>query len=157
MLGAYISAFFISMLPVVELRLGVPLAMGLGIDQIPAIVVCALGNIFPIPLVYIFARRVLQVGATKKRIGKFCQKMLTKGETAGETIVNRTGRFGLFMALMIFVAIPLPGTGAWTGTMAASFLKIGIRYTFFSVALGVIIAGCIMALGTTGVFHLLGI
>lgn len=157
MLGAYISAFFISMLPVVELRLGVPWAMGFGIDQYAAIVVCCLGNIFPIPFIYIFARRVLHAGAKRPRIGNYCQKMLTKGEKAGEKLVARTGRFGLFMALMLFVAIPLPGTGAWTGTMAASFLKMGVKSTFFSVALGVIIAGCIMGLGTAGVFHLLGI
>lgn len=157
MIKAYLLAFLISMLPVVELRLGVPLAIGFGADKFAAIVVCALGNIVPIPFVYIFARRVLHWGAKKPRIGRYCEKLLSKGEAAGNKLVARTGRFGLFMALMLFVGIPLPGTGAWTGAMAASFLKMGVRSTCVSVACGVIIAGCIMALGTAGVIHIFGL
>ena len=152
----YISVFLLSMVPLVELRLAVPVAIGMGIDHFLAIAICALGNILPMPFVYFFARKVLNWGASKRYIGKFCRFCLTKGEHAGQKMVAKTGRFGLFMALLLFVGIPLPGTGAWTGTLAASFLDMGIKSTALAVTLGVLLAGCIMALASTGVFHIMG-
>lgn len=157
MLVKYLSIFFLSMLPVAELRLAVPVAIGMGIDHIPAIIICACGNILPIPFVYFFARKFLAWGANKRCIGRICTFCLTKGERAGQMLVARTGRYGLFMALLLFVGIPLPGTGAWTGALAASCLNMGIRTTSLSVCLGVILAGCIMAVASTGVFHMIGL
>ncbi len=156
-MGKYLLAFLISMVPIIELRLGVPFAIGLGIDYFPALGVCVLGNILPVPFIYFFARKFLFWGAEQKIIGKFCGFCLEKGERAGQKLVAKTGRYGLFIALLLFVGIPLPGTGAWTGTLAASFLDMGFKSTVLSVTLGVILAGCIMALASTGVFAFVGL
>ena len=156
-MGKYLLAFLISMVPIIELRLGVPFALGLGIDYFPALAVCVVGNIIPVPFVYFFARKFLKWGAKQKYIGKFCGFCLNKGERAGKKLVSKTGRYGLFVALLLFVGIPLPGTGAWTGTLAASFLDMGFKSTVLSVTLGVILAGCIMALASTGVFAFIGL
>ena len=111
----------------------------------------------PVPIIYFFARKVLVWGADKKYIGKFFRFCLEKGERGGEKLVAKTGRGGLFMALLLFVGIPLPGTGAWTGTLAASFLNMGIKSTALAVSLGVILAGTIMAIGSTGVLAVFGL
>ena len=157
MLKKYLFAFFVSMVPLVELRLGVPAAVVMGLDYWTALVVCALGNMLPVPVIYFFARKVLLWGKDKKYIGKFFTFCLEKGEKGGQKLTAAAGRGGLFVALMLFVGIPLPGTGAWTGTLAASFLNMGIKSTTLSVSLGVIIAGIIMGiLSVTGI-HLFGL
>ena len=153
----YIVAFFISMVPLIELRAGVPFAIGMGIDQFTAILVCAIGNIIPVPFIYFFARKFLLWGEDKKYIGGICRFFVEKGEKAGQKLTAKTGRYGLFMALLLFVGIPLPGTGAWTGTLAASFLNMGFKSAVVSVTLGVLLAGCIMALASTGVFSIIGL
>ena len=152
----YLIAFFVSMVPLIELRGGVPIAIGYGIDQLTALILCAIGNMIPVPFIYFFARKFLLWGQDKKLIGKFCSFCLVKGEKAGKKLVSKTGRGGLFVALMLFVGIPIPGTGAWTGTLAASFLNMGFKSTVLAVVLGVLIAGCIMALGSTAVFSIFG-
>ena len=153
----YLIIFFVSMVPLVELRLAMPMAMGMDLPYFPALVVCVLGNMLPVPIIYFFARKVLVWGADKKYIGKFFRFCLEKGERGGEKLVAKTGRGGLFMALLLFVGIPLPGTGAWTGTLAASFLNMGIKSTALAVSLGVILAGTIMALGSTSVLAVFGL
>ena len=157
MFGRYLTVFFISMVPLVELRLAVPMAVGMDLPYIPSLIVCVLGNMLPVPIIYFFARKVLIWGADKPYIGKIFRFFLEKGERAGEQLVAKTGRGGLFMALLLFVGIPLPGTGAWTGTLAASFLNMGIRSTALSVSLGVVLAGIIMAVGSTGVLAVFGL
>lgn len=156
MLLKYLTVFFVSMVPLIELRGGVPMAMGMGIPAMESIVVCAIGNMLPVPVIYLFARKVLLWGRDKPYIGKFFTFCLEKGERGGQKLVARTGRGGLFVALLLFVGIPLPGTGAWTGTLAASFLDMGFKSTTLAVMLGVILAGVIMALGSTGVLAVLG-
>ena len=153
----YIVAFFISMVPLIELRAGVPFAIGMGIDQFTAILVCAIGNIIPVPFIYFFARKFLLWGEDKKYIGGICRFFVEKGEKAGQKLTAKTGRYGLFMALLLFVGIPLPGTGAWTGTLAASFLNMGVKSAVVAVTMGVLLAGCIMALASTGVFSIIGL
>ena len=155
--GKYLSVFFVSMVPLVELRLAMPIAVGMDLPYIRALIVCVLGNMFPVPVIYFFARKVLIWGANKPYIGKFFRFCLEKGERGGEKLVAKTGRGGLFMALLLFVGIPLPGTGAWTGTLAASFLNMGIKSTALAVSLGVILAGIIMAVGSTGVLAVFGL
>ncbi len=153
----YLYIFLISMIPIVELRGAMPIAMAPGMD-IPfyeALTICVLGNMVPVPFIYFFARKFLLWGANKAYIGKICTFMLQKGERAGQKLVAKTGRYGLFLALLLFVGTPLPGTGAWTGTLAASFLDMGFKSTVLSVCLGVILAGCIMALASTGVFSVI--
>lgn len=152
----YLTVFLISMVPIVELRGAMPIAMGMDLPFFPALAVCVLGNMLPVPIIYFFARKVLIWGANKRYIGKFFTFCLVKGEHAGQKLVKTTGRGGLFIALMLFVGIPIPGTGAWTGALGASFLDMGFKSTVLSVCLGVVIAGLIMALASTGVFAVLG-
>ena len=156
MLKKYLLVFLVSMVPLIELRGGVPIAIGMDIHWIPAIVVCAIGNMLPVPVIYLFARKVLLWGKDKRFIGKFFSYCIEKGEHGGQKLTKAAGRRGLFVALMLFVGIPLPGTGAWTGTLAASFLNMGFKSTTAAVSLGVVIAGVIMAVTSSGVLHVLG-
>lgn len=148
MLRKYLLIFLISMVPLVELRGAIPTAVTMGLDYWTSLAVCALGNMLPVPIIYFFARKVLIWGADKKYIGKIFRYFLEKGEKGGQKLKEKTGRGGLFVALLLFVGIPLPGTGAWTGTLAASFLNMGIKSTALAVSLGVILAGIIMGVGS---------
>ena len=157
MLKKYILAFFISMVPLIELRGGVPYAVLMGLDYWTALVVCAIGNMLPVPIIYFFARKVLLWGRDKKYIGKFFTLCIEKGEKGGRKLKARAGRGGLFVALMLFVGIPLPGTGAWTGTLAASFLNMGIKSTSAAVSMGVVLAGIIMGVVSMTGMHVFGL
>ena len=151
MLKEYLIAFFISMVPLIELRLGVPYALKIGLPTLPAYVVCVLGNMIPVPIIFLFARKVLEWGKEKKYIGKFFTFCLEKGHKGGEKLQEKAGK-GLFWALLLFVGIPLPGTGAWTGTLAASILDMDFKTSVLAVLLGVVLAGVIMGLASTGLF-----
>ena len=157
MLKKYILAFLISMVPLIELRGGVPVAMTMGMSGPEAIAVCALGNMLPVPFIYLFARKILLWGSTKPHIGPVFSKILDKGEKAGQKLVATASRKGLFVALMLFVGIPLPGTGAWTGTLAASLLNMGWKSTTGAVSLGVLLAGVIMSTVSSLGLHLFGL
>lgn len=153
----YLAIFFVSMVPLVELRLAMPIAVSMDLPYIPALIVCVLGNMIPVPFIYLFARKFLVWGATRPGLSKFCNFFLVKGELAGQKLIKATGRGGLFVALMLFVGIPIPGTGAWTGALGASFLNMGFKSTVVSVCLGVALAGCIMAAVTTAGLHFFGL
>lgn len=155
-MAKYLTVFFVSMVPIVELRGAIFMATGMDLPFIPSLIVCALGNMIPVPFIYFFARKFLLWGAKKKYIGKICNFFLVKGERAGQKLVAKTGRGGLGIALMLFVGIPIPGTGAWTGALGASFLDMGFKSTVLYVSCGVVMAGLIMALASTGVFAVLG-
>jgi len=157
MLKKYLFVFLVSMVPLIELRGGVPIAVGMGLDYLKALIVCVIGNMLPVPIIYFFARKVLEWGRDKKYIGKFFTYCIEKGEHGGQKLRNRAGRGGLFIALMLFVGIPVPGTGAWTGTLAASFLNMGIKSTSLAVSLGVVIAGIIMGVVSMTGIHVLGL
>ena len=157
MLPQYLLVFLISMVPLIELRGAIPIALGMGLPTVPAYITCVIGNMLPVPFIYFFARKVLVWGADKKIIGKFFNFCLEKGEKAGQKLVSATGRGGLFVALMLFVGIPLPGTGAWTGALGASFLNMGFKSTVVSVSLGVIIAGIIMGVVSALGLHIFGL
>ena len=106
----YLSVFLISMVPLVELRGAIPFAtVSLGLEYWPSLAVCVLGNLFPVPLIYFFARKVLEWGQDKRYIGKFFTRCLKKGESAGQKLSHRAGKRGMFLALLLFVGIPLPG------------------------------------------------
>ena len=156
MLEKYLLCFLVSMVPLIELRGGIVMAVGMDLDYLTALVICVIGNMLPVPIIYFFARKVLIWGADKKYIGKFFRYCLEKGEHGGQKLRKAAGRGGLLIALLLFVGIPLPGTGAWTGTLAASFLNMGIKSTAVAVSLGVVLAGLIMGLASTGVFSVLG-
>ena len=147
----YLIVFLISMVPIVELRGAIPVAVGMNLNMVWAYIICIIGNMLPVPLIYFFARKVLLWGKDKKYIGKFFTWCLKKGEKGGRKLQAKAGR-GLFIALMLFVGIPLPGTGAWTGTRAASFLDMGFKKSVIAVMCGVVIAGVIMGLASMGVF-----
>ncbi len=156
MVESYLLVFLVSMVPLLELRGGMPMAMAMDLPYLPALTVCVIGNMLPVPIIYLFARKVLHWGENKPVIGKLFRKFVEKGEAGGRKLTEKAGRGGLFMALMLFVGIPLPGTGAWTGTLAASFLDMGWKSTSAAVSLGVVMAGTIMALGSSGLFNMLG-
>ena len=148
----YLIVILISMLPLIELRGAVPVAINMGIEPLTALVICAVANMLPVPIIYFFARKFLLWGCKQKHIGRFCTFFADKGEKAGRRLVKRTGRGGLFLALLLFVGIPIPGTGAWTGTLAASFINMGFKSTVVSVSLGVLLAGVIMGTASLAVF-----
>lgn len=154
MLKKYLWVFFISMLPLIELRGAIPVSQGLGLPVVNSYIISILGNMLPVPLIYLFARKVLTWGADKPLIGGFFSWCLAKGERGGQKLQETAGR-GLFVALMLFVAIPLPGTGAWTGTLAASILDMDFRSSVLAVMLGVLIAGGIMMLASFGLFGII--
>ena len=152
----YLLIFLVSMVPLIELRGAIFLAVGMDLPYWPSLIICVIGNMLPVPIIYFFARKVLIWGKDKQYIGKFFTFCLEKGEKAGQKLTQAAGRKGLFFALLLFVGIPLPGTGAWTGTLGASFLNMGIKSTVLSVSLGVVLAGIIMGLASTGVFSIIG-
>ena len=136
------------MVPIVELRGAIPIAESLKLDIFLYYPISIIGNMLPVPIIYLFARKVLLWGKDKKVIGKFFTWCLQKGEKGGEKLKESAGNKGIFLALMIFVGIPLPGTGAWTGTLAASFLNLDFKTSICAVSLGVVLAGIIMSLGS---------
>ena len=148
MIKKYLLIFFISMVPLIELRGASPPALTMDLDYRTSMVVCCVGNMLPVPIIYLFARQVLLWGADKPYIGPFFRFCLDKGQRGGEKLRAKAGRGGLFVALLLFVGIPLPGTGAWTGTLAASFLNMGFKSTVAAVSLGVILAAIIMVVGS---------
>lgn len=155
----YLLVFFVSMVPLIELRGAVPIGLspllGDALPLLPLYIVCIIGNMLPVPFIFFFARKVLIWGADKKFIGKFFTFCLEKGEKGGQKLQKKAGR-GLYFALFLFVGIPLPGTGAWTGTLAASFLNMDFKKSILAIIAGVILAGVIMGLASVGVFGAFG-
>ena len=143
MLKDYLLIFLVSMVPIIELRGAIPISQGLQLPMLQSYIVCIIGNMLPVPIIYLFARKVLEWGADKPVIGGFFSWCLRKGESGGRKLQAKAGR-GLFLALLLFVGIPLPGTGAWTGTLAASILDMDFESTTIAVMLGVLLAGIIM-------------
>lgn len=143
MLKKYLICFLVSMVPIVELRGAIPISQGMQLPLLQSYIICVIGNMLPVPVIYFFARRVLEWGADKKYIGKFFTFCIEKGHKGGEKLKQKAGN-GLFIALLLFVGIPVPGTGAWTGTLAASILDMDFKSTVAAVMLGVLLAGMIM-------------
>ena len=149
----YIYIFLIAMVPLIELRGAIPVAYGIhtanpDFSLLWSYIIIAIGNILPVPFIYFFARKVLEWGKDKRYIGKFFTWCLEKGEKGGQKLQAKAGR-GLYWALVLFVGIPLPGTGAWTGTLAASFLDMGFKKSVIAVIGGVVLASVIVGLVCT--------
>ena len=149
MLKKYLIVFFWSMVPLVELRGAIPFAYGFKaadpeFNMLWAYIIIAIGNMLPVPFIFFFARKVLEWGADKPVIGKFFRFCLEKGHKGGEKLKEKAGR-SLFVALLLFVGIPLPGTGAWTGTLAASILDMDFKSSILAVILGVALAAVIVS------------
>ena len=147
----YLWVFLISMVPLIEIRGAMPYAVGFELPLVPSIIVAVIGNMLPVPFIFLFARKILEWGKDKKVIGRFFTWCLEKGEKGGRKLEAKAGK-GLYWALFLFVGIPLPGTGAWTGTLAASILNMDFKKSTLAVMGGVLLAGTIMLLGSLGVF-----
>lgn len=146
----YFWIFFISMVPIVELRGAVPAGLAMGLPVIPTYIVSVIGNMLPVPVILLFAKAVL-LWCTKLPggLGRFFMKIYDKGVKAGEKMQAKAGR-GIYWALFLFVAIPLPGTGAWTGSLVAALMKMPFKNAMISVVGGTLIADIIMCLFSYG-------
>lgn len=151
MFKSCLIVFLISMVPIIELRGAIPYGVLFGLPLWQTYLIAIVGNMLPVPFIYLFARKILVWGKDKPVIGKFFTFCLEKGEKGGKKLQEKAGR-GLFLALLLFVGIPLPGTGAWTGTLAASILNVGLKKSTLACIGGVLLAGCIM-----GALSLLGV
>ena len=145
----YLICFLVSMVPLIELRGAIPIGLGMGLPMLPTYIICVLGNMVPVPIIYLFARKVLIWGSDKPYIGKFFKFFLVKGEKAGRKLEEKAGR-GLTAALLLFVGIPLPGTGAWTGTLGGSILNMKFKDVLIACMGGVLLAGVLIALASAG-------
>lgn len=151
MLKKYLIVFLVSMVPLIELRGAIPYAVGFNLPLIPSYIIAIIGNMLPVPFIFLFARRILVWGSDKKYIGKFFNWCLKKGKKGGQKLEKKAGK-GLYWALFLFVGIPLPGTGAWTGTLAASLLDMDFKKSVLYIMGGVILAGLIMGIISLGIF-----
>ena len=149
MVRNYLFVFLVSMVPIIELRGAIPIGLGLGLPALPTYLVCVVGNMLPVPFIYLFARRFLIWGCDKPLIGGICKFFIVKGEKGGRKLEAKAGR-GLTLALLLFVGIPLPGTGAWTGTLAASILDMKFKDVLVACMGGVLLAGIIIGLASAG-------
>ena len=147
----YLIVFLVSMVPLIELRGAIPYGVMFGLPLWQTFLIAIVGNMLPVPIIFFFARRVLEWGADKPLIGKIFTFFLEKGHKGGAKLQAKAGR-GLYWALLLFVGIPLPGTGAWTGTLAASLLDMDFKKSVAACMGGVLLAGVIMgALSLMGV------
>lgn len=154
MIKKYLIIFLISMIPLIELRGAIPVAVAMDLPKVSSFIISIIANMIPVPFIYFFARKVLEWGKDKKLIGKFFSWCLYKGEKGGKKLETKAGK-GLYWALFLFVGIPLPGTGAWTGTLAASILKLDFKKTVIAVISGVLLAGLIMMAISFGLFEVI--
>lgn len=151
----YLYVFLISMVPLIELRGAIPYSQLFGLPLLPSYIIAVIGNMLPVPIIFLFARKVLEWGSDKPVIGKFFSFCLEKGHKGGQKLKEKAGK-GLPIALLLFVGIPLPGTGAWTGTLAASLLDMDFKSSVIAVMLGVLLAGIIMGAASAGLFGAIG-
>ena len=149
--GKYLATFIISMIPVIELRGAIPIGVGLGLTHIEAMAISVIGNMLPVPFIILFIRPIFKwMTKHSERLGRLAQKLEAKAEGKWD----RIHRFQFF-ALTLFVAIPLPGTGAWTGALIAAVMNMRLRSALPSILLGVLIAGVLvtgLTYGFTSIF-----
>ena len=157
MLKNYLMIFLVSMVPLIELRGAVPIAVwNESSFCFPAILSVFLGNMLPVPIIFFFSQEKYWNGVrTSRSSASSLPSAWKNGHKGGQKLQEKAGR-GLFVALLLFVGIPLPGTGAWTGTLAASLLDMDFKSSVIAVMCGVVLAGVIMGLLSMGVFGALG-
>ena len=150
-IGKMCATFFISMLPVGELRVGLPYGIALGLEYPLALMAALLGNMVPVPFIIVYIKRIFAwLRRHMPRMNALITKLEDRANLKGET-VQKYGHWGL----LLFVAIPLPGTGAWTGALIAALLNIRTSKAVPVILIGVCIAAMIMTLITYGVIHVL--
>ena len=144
--GKIIVTFFVSMVPVIELRGAIPIATGMGLSPFVAIPIAMVGNLVPIPFIILFIKKIF---AWMRRVSPKLNKVVDKMEAKAEKNKAKVLRYA-FWGLVLFVAIPLPGTGAWTGALVAAMIDMPLKKAFPCIALGVIIAGIIISFVSYG-------
>ena len=149
-IGKMTMTFLISMLPVVELRLGLPYGIAIGLDYPLALLSAIVGNLLPVPFIILFIKNFLLFLRRKlKRLDGFVTRLENRAHVKSE-VVKKYGAIGL----CLLVAIPLPGTGAWTGALVAALMGLDLKRAMPSIVIGVLIAAAIMTGVTFGVIHL---
>ena len=151
MLTKYLSVFFISMVPLIELRGAIPVGVGLGLPLWQVYVIAIIGNMLPVPFIILFIRPIFKWMTRKsEKLGR----LVTKLEARAEGKWDQVHKYQFF-GLAVFVGIPLPGTGAWTGALIAAVMDMRLRTALPSIALGVVIAGLLVTgitYGFTSIF-----
>lgn len=150
--GKYLATFIISMIPVIELRGAIPIGVGLGLSHAEAMGISIIGNMLPVPFIILFIRPIFRWMTRKSgKLARLAEKLETKAEGKWDRIHRYQ-----FFALTIFVAIPLPGTGAWSGALIAAVMNMRLRNALPSILLGVLIAGILVSgitYGFTSIFN----
>ncbi len=150
-IGNIVMTFLIAMVPVLELRAAIPAGVIAGLPIPLALIVSVIGNLVPIPFIILFIRKIFKWMQSKsERLARIVKHFEDKAESKKEQVLKYQ-----FWGLMIFVAIPLPGTGAWTGALIAAMLDMQLKRAFPSIAMGVLTAACIVTILTYGVSSLL--
>jgi len=134
-----LAVFIVSMMPIVELRGAIPFGVSLGLDWREVYILSVIGNIIPIPFIILFFRPVIEYMEKTKLFGKLASKLRHRTNNKIKNL-NKYKMLGLFL----FVAIPLPGTGAWTGSAIAALLKMRVKHSFWPIFVGVLAAGILM-------------
>lgn len=151
-IGKYLATFIISMIPVIELRGAIPIGVGLGLSHAEAMGISIIGNMLPVPFIILFIRPIFRWMTRKSgKLARLAEKLETKAECKWDKIHRYQ-----FFALTIFVAIPLPGTGAWSGALIAAVMNMRLRNALPSILLGVLIAGILVSgitYGFTSIFN----
>lgn len=151
-LGRYLTVFITAMLPVLELRAAIPLGASLGMPAIPVVITSILGNMVPVPFILLLLRHILNWMKGIPRLAKLADQLETRAHLKSQTVKKYR-----WLGLCILVAIPLPGTGAWTGALVAAILNMRLRDALPSIFLGVCIAAALVSLATAGVFSFIGL
>lgn len=150
--GKSLVTFFMAMLPIVELRGAIPMGVALGLGEIYSFVLAVLGNLVPVPFIIVFIRRVLEwLQKKSKWLDKLVSKKVEK-TMKNESMIRKYELLGL----MLFVTIPLPGTGAWTGALLAALLDLRLKSAFPAIVAGVVIAGIAVLILTYGFTAIIG-
>jgi len=150
MAGEFTLTVLVSMIPVVELRGGIPFGVAAGLPVWAAFIAAVIGNLIPVPFIIVYIRRIFQwMRRRMPRLNSVVDRLERKAHLKGQRVTKYK-----YLGLTLFVAIPLPGTGAWTGSLAAAFLDMPLRKAIPSVVVGVLIAGMAISILTYGVASL---
>ena len=146
----YLWVFFLSMVPVLELRAAIPIGATPGLEWVANYLICVIGNMIPVPIILLFVRHVLEWMKKIPRLDKIALWVENKAQKNTPKVQKYAS-----LGLLIFVALPLPGTGAWTGALVAAMLDMRMKYAIPSIFCGVLIAGLIMSLASYGLVSFL--
>ncbi|MGG7176828.1 COG2426 family protein [Clostridium paraputrificum] len=148
--GKEVALLITSMTPIIELRGAIPLGAALGMGWTTVFFISVIGNLIPVPFIILFGKKIIGWLKTTRIFSGITHKFEDRLMRKSEDVLKYSA-----IGLCLFVAVPLPGTGAWSGAAIAALLNMSMKYAIISIAIGVAIAGVIMTLGSYGVLHLL--